>query len=184
MVFHEHRAGELTIAITLQEPKSVFASRDLPVDQLIPYELMSLVSDAGWEWQRWVPPSQRSKRMEGHFKPYTSGQPKLWYCAGTPGVNYLQALLSADELLGQGLEDIGHGLSEKQYSNYLKGRFERLDDTGDLLPPDLDADADVPVLADHLGEGVAADSVPPEQESDQNEDDVNFEAALETFLFE
>ena len=65
----------------------------------------------------------------------------------------------------------------------MKGRFGRLDAVGDLPPPDLDADAQV--LTNHLGEGVAADDVPPEQESDQNEDDFDFDAAFqEVFCFD
>ena len=63
------------------------------------YELLRALTDSGWTWQQWVPPSKRPKRLrlawpDGH----TPESPCIFYSAGARVIpEYLQCLHQAKE---------------------------------------------------------------------------------------
>ena len=123
----------------LEKPSKVFVvRRQLALNDLSEYELMILLKEDGWQWQQWLPPSQRPKRLMDKFVPYRLDplEPKIWYSTAELRSPYMKVLLDAERLFTQGLTEIPHGLHEDCYKRFLACDFRlQLEDA----PQDLDA---------------------------------------------
>ena len=75
----------------------VFTVRDhVAVGVNTVYELLIKLKRQGWEWQKWLPRSQRSKNST-IVDAYLKEAPKKFYSGLQPEKSYLQCLLQAED---------------------------------------------------------------------------------------
>ena len=186
--FTELGAQELCSCTALSKPSRVFSAREnIPLHDRSAYELMLELMDRGWQWQRWVPLSKRTRRMVAagqNFEAYARDGPKIFYSGESLSHAYLLVLLNADQYFEMGLPAIEHGREEACYKAVLKGNFERMLPQLPDLPPDIDALEAVPPdhaagIADAVE--VAGNGVPVGEEAAvfNNEADDRDELVLE-----
>jgi hypothetical protein len=86
----------------------------LPLEDRTSFECTLMLGIDGWIWKRWMPPSQRTARIEPIPFGYEAGMAKVWY-SSTVAVEraYLMCLLQADVLFAKGLEMVAHGAPHK-----------------------------------------------------------------------
>ncbi|CAE7488403.1 unnamed protein product, partial [Symbiodinium sp. KB8] len=165
----ESGVRNLTTCARLQDPVRLFQPRELPkLEDCTQYELILAMQEQGWEWQLWVPPSRRTRRMAlagRTFEEYKPGNPKVWYSNESPSQSYLLVLLQAERLVAAGLPAVAHDRDDKAYKAILRGDFtEELAKRADI-PAEVDAledleddgggVGDVPHLGDDPSEPVA-----------------------------
>lgn len=146
--WHLSEAGtkQIVVATCLQKPELVFAVRDnIPLADRTTYELMQALSVQGWEWEPWVPQSQRKARGDSKCEPYVRGGRKIWHSTATlPSHSYLIALLRSEELFDAGLSSLPHHCTEAQYRRLANGEVREFMQVLDDLPPDLEEDPTPP----------------------------------------
>lgn len=86
-------------------PTQVFCLRpgNIAIQDRTAYELLLLLHAENWEWARWVPPKQRTRRMQ-IADAYRPGEPKVFYTGVKPDVKYMAVLLRFEELHQRGHE--------------------------------------------------------------------------------
>ena len=146
--FTELGTKELTSCLRLSAPSRVFQLREgIPLQDKTTYELMMSLQEEGWEWQRWVPPSKRTRRMAimgRTFDAYCRDGQKVWYSTDVPSNSYMAVLLQAENFFDMGLPAIEHGREESCYKAILRGDIQsQLAQLADL-PAEIDALADGP----------------------------------------
>ena len=83
----------------LIRPSCVFQlRRDIPLLDLSGFELAVALRERGWEWNRWQPPSARSRRNVDLFVAYRRDGVMRWFSTKDPCMVYMAVLLDAERL--------------------------------------------------------------------------------------
>jgi hypothetical protein len=79
-------------------PQQVFSLRhDIALKDRTTYEFILLLKADGWQWQKWIPPSKRTKKILPPPIGYVSGADKIWMSSDVQvNWNYLLLLLQAE----------------------------------------------------------------------------------------
>ena len=94
--------GSIMHVARLGVPRQVFQVRStelLPLKDMTSYELIRILDAQGFAWQRWVPPSQRTRRTRAIPLGYQQGKPKVWFSTGAklPVHEYLVCLAKSED---------------------------------------------------------------------------------------
>jgi hypothetical protein len=97
--FFTQEGWERCISIPMcHSPRQVFKVREnLALEDATGYELLMILQDQGWRWDKWVSMGKRKKGLPAIPVGFTSGSPLLFFTTKVVSRLYLRALLTSDD---------------------------------------------------------------------------------------